>query len=174
MTELSHNPLSENLFQQGIEQFNQGEYYACHDTLEAIWMEAPASEKPFYQGILQLAVALYHLGNHNWQGAAMLFGEGLRRLQPYEPSHFGVDVAGLVDCGFAWLTALQTLGPEQVAVLAAVAANQRPQADQAQAVVTPDSGPLESSTEIAELDFALPALYISLDNAFSGGSGAGE
>ena len=51
---------------QGISQFNDGEFYACHDTLEAIWMEAQIPEKPFFQGILQLAVALYHLSNHNW------------------------------------------------------------------------------------------------------------
>ncbi|MGK7902131.1 MAG: DUF309 domain-containing protein, partial [Hormoscilla sp.] len=27
-------------FWQGIEQFNQQEFYACHDTLEALWIEA--------------------------------------------------------------------------------------------------------------------------------------
>ncbi|NEQ23504.1 MAG: DUF309 domain-containing protein, partial [Microcoleus sp. SIO2G3] len=27
-------------FWQGVEQFNQQEFYACHDTLEALWMEA--------------------------------------------------------------------------------------------------------------------------------------
>jgi len=27
-------------FWQGIEQFNQQEFYACHDPLEALWIEA--------------------------------------------------------------------------------------------------------------------------------------
>ena len=52
-------------FWQGVEQFNAGQYYACHDTLEALWIEAAEPEKTFYQGILQIAVALYHLSNHN-------------------------------------------------------------------------------------------------------------
>lgn len=105
--------------QIGIEQFNQGDYYACHDTLEAIWMEASTLDKPFYQGILQFAVALYHLSNQNWQGAIVLLGEGLNRLQPFEPLYRGVDVTHLVDQGFCWLEALREHGPDQVATLAA-------------------------------------------------------
>ncbi|TVP71078.1 MAG: DUF309 domain-containing protein [Leptolyngbya sp. LCM1.Bin17] len=106
----------------GITLFNQGDYYACHDVLEAIWMEAKTQEKPFYQGILQIAVGLYHLGNHNWRGASILLGEGVNRLRPFEPTYAGVAVAPLVDCGWAWLTALQQVGPDQVAALAAAIA----------------------------------------------------
>ncbi|XQQ07818.1 MAG: DUF309 domain-containing protein [Leptolyngbya sp. IPPAS B-1204] len=61
-------------FWQGIEEFNQQQFYACHDTLEAIWMEAIEPQKTFYQGILQIAVALYHLGNQNFRGAIILLG----------------------------------------------------------------------------------------------------
>lgn len=105
-------------FWQGIEQFNRGEYYACHDTLEAIWMEAPQPQKTFYQGVLQLAVALYHLGNLNWQGAVMLLGEGVRRLRGYEPSYSGIQVDQLVDESLVVLRSLQTTGPEQVEAIA--------------------------------------------------------
>ena len=52
-------------FWEGVEQFNLGQFYACHDTLEALWIEALEPEKTFYQGILQIAVALYHLENEN-------------------------------------------------------------------------------------------------------------
>lgn len=113
-------------FWQGIRQFNAGEFYACHDTLEAIWMIAPTQEKPFYQGILQLAVALYHLGNHNWRGSAILLGEGIRRLEPFEPSYGDINVSALLDCASLWLETLQTLGPEKVALLAEVLAGQEP------------------------------------------------
>ncbi|NJL67870.1 MAG: DUF309 domain-containing protein [Microcoleus sp. SM1_3_4] len=34
-------------FWQGIAQFNSQEFYACHDTLEALWMEAGEPEKLF-------------------------------------------------------------------------------------------------------------------------------
>lgn len=76
-------------FWRGITEFNQGEFYACHDTLEAIWMEAGEPEKTFYQGILQMAVALYHLGNRNVRGAIILLGEGMHRLRRYESDYGG-------------------------------------------------------------------------------------
>lgn len=163
----NHAHLPENSFQHGIEQFNRGEYYACHDTLEALWMEAPASEKPFYQGILQIAVALYHLGNHNWQGAATLLGEGIRRLEPYEPDHCGVDVTGLIDCADTWLTALQTLGPDRVAVLAEAAAAHPQAAADAAATTATANDPESSRDAIAGLDFPLPTLLIRLKDAFA-------
>lgn len=104
--------------EMGIAQFNQGEFYACHDTLEAIWMEAPIHEKPFFQGILQLAVALYHLKNKNWQGAAILLGEGIRRLEPFEPHYQDIDITRLLDCASVWLETLQQLGADQVTLVA--------------------------------------------------------
>lgn len=104
---------------QGIDQFNQGEFYACHDTLEAIWMVSTTPEKPFFQGILQLSVALYHLGNHNWRGAVILLGEGIRRLEPFEPNYLDVNVSDLLDRTSLWLETLQQSGPEQVTAIAA-------------------------------------------------------
>lgn len=101
-------------FWQAVEQFNQGEFYACHDTLEAIWIEAPTFEKNFYQGILQVAVAIYHLGNHNWRGAVILLGEGLSRLRKYQPEYEGVDVDRLINDATSLLTVLQQIGAEQV------------------------------------------------------------
>lgn len=105
-------------FWHGVDQFNQGEFYACHDTLEAIWMEATDPQKTFYQGVLQLAVALYHLSNQNLRGAVILLGEGVNRLRRYQPTYAGVDVAELVDQSLALLVTLQHTPPEQVPTLA--------------------------------------------------------
>ena len=102
-------------FWQGIEQFNSQEFYACHDTLEALWMEASEPEKRFYQGILQIAVALYHLGNQNWRGAVILLGEGINRLSYYQPSYAGIAVEDLLGQSAKLLSALQQAGPEEVA-----------------------------------------------------------
>ena len=104
-------------FEQALEQFNQGDFYACHDTLEAIWMEAPTFEKNFYQGILQIAVAIYHLGNHNWRGAVILLGEGLHRLQSYPSDYGGVDLDRFISESTTLLTRLQQLGAEQVSTI---------------------------------------------------------
>lgn len=102
-------------FLQGVEQFNQGQFYACHDTLEALWMEATEPEKSFYQGILQIAVALYHLGNSNWRGAVILLGEGINRLRRYPSTYAGIDVDELLTSSTVLLTALQQAGPEKIA-----------------------------------------------------------
>jgi predicted metal-dependent hydrolase len=94
-------------FWQGVSEFNQHQFYACHDTLEALWMEASDADKNFYQGILQIAVACYHLGNLNGRGAVMLLGEGIRRLSSYQPTYEGIDVAQLVTDSQRLLQALQ-------------------------------------------------------------------
>ena len=102
-------------FWQGVEEFNQGEFYACHDTLEALWMESSEPEKTFYQGVLQIAVALYHLGNSNWRGAVILLGEGTNRLQRYQPIYSEIDVEKLIDQSTELLAALQQSGAENIA-----------------------------------------------------------
>jgi hypothetical protein len=138
--------------EEGIALFNQGEYYRCHDVLEAIWMEANTLEKPFYQGILQIAVGLYHLGNLNWQGASILLGEGVNRLRPFEPAYSGVDVARLVDCGWAWLTMLHQTGPDRVAEVAAAV-------PLAQGEPAAGADP-DAMVAIAGIDSPLPAIYL--------------
>lgn len=102
-------------FWQGVEQFNQQEFYACHDTLEGLWMEALEPQKRFYQGILQIAVACHHLGNLNWRGAVILLGEGIGRLKDYQPVYEGIDVTRLLTQSYELLKALQQVEPEQVA-----------------------------------------------------------
>jgi uncharacterized protein len=109
----------ESPFKKGIDEFNQQAFYACHDTLEAIWMEAEIAEKPFYQGILQIAVAFYHLGNLNWRGGAILLGEGITRLRRFEPIYENIRVDLLVDQAVDWLTLIQSAGPEGLASIMA-------------------------------------------------------
>ncbi len=101
-------------FWAGAQQFNDGEFYACHDTFEAIWMET-LEDRTFYQGLLQIAVGLYHLGNLNWQGAVTLLGEGVGRLRPYLPEHEDIDVALVRGQAQSILSLLQTEGKEAVA-----------------------------------------------------------
>jgi len=101
-------------FWQGIELFNTGQFYACHDTLEALWMESAEPDKSFYQGILQISVALYHLGNGNLKGAIILLGEGSNRLARYPSIYSEIDVDELLEQSIALLKALQQQQLEQV------------------------------------------------------------
>ncbi len=101
-------------FWQSVKQFNSGQFYACHDTLEALWIEAGEPETTFYQGILQIAVALYHLENRNWRGAVILLGEGSNRLRRYPSSFGGVDVDELLSQSAVLLTTLQQIGQDLI------------------------------------------------------------
>lgn len=101
-------------FQTAIAQFNAREFYACHDTLEALWIEAMEPRRKFYQGILQIAVGYYHLLNGNWRGAVMLLGEGLSRLEGYGPDYLQVDVTRLVNASRDNQVILQGLGADHL------------------------------------------------------------
>lgn len=94
-------------FWQAIAEFNQGEFYTCHDTLEALWIEASDPPRSLYQGILQIAVACYHLSNRNVRGAIILLGEGINRLRPYQPDYAGLDITQLMIDSGELLTQLQ-------------------------------------------------------------------
>jgi uncharacterized protein len=102
-------------FWQGLDQFNQGEFYACHDTLEAIWIPCVGPEKPLYQGIIQIAVAIYHLSNLNWRGTVILMGEGLNRLRDYPDVYEGLDLGQFRQEVADILETLQSLGADRVA-----------------------------------------------------------
>jgi len=106
-------------FWQGVEQFNAGDFYPCHDTLEAIWLECYDGNKQLYQGILQIAVACYHLSNHNWRGCAILLGEGISRLQKYPAGYGGIDIDALIDSSADMLAIVQQTGETDAATLAA-------------------------------------------------------
>ncbi|BAZ46295.1 hypothetical protein NIES4102_33250 [Chondrocystis sp. NIES-4102] len=105
--------VEETQFQRAITEFNQQQYYSCHDLLEAIWVEAPEVDKRFYQGILQVAVGCYHLSNDNLKGAIILLGEAVRRLCDYQPIHQGVNVEILLEQTCQLLEVLQQLPSAQ-------------------------------------------------------------
>lgn len=101
-------------FWQGVDEFNQQQFYSCHDTLEAIWIEAEESDQRFYQGILQIAVACYHLTNLNWRGGVILLGEGLRRLSDYPVDYHQIDLNDLICQAENLLERLQSNGAENL------------------------------------------------------------
>ena len=99
----------------GVAQFNAGEYWECHETLEAIWRVEPDPIRYLYQGILQVGVGFYHLRRGNWRGAVHKLRSGLDYLAPSAPTCLGVDVARLRAEAQAVLAALEALGPDRIA-----------------------------------------------------------
>ena len=99
---------------KGIEEFNRGEFYECHEYLEEAWMQEPRRVRFLYQGILQVGVGFYHQQNGNWRGATGLLRNGTQRLKEFEPETRGIDVAKLVRQCERCLEELEELGRERV------------------------------------------------------------
>ena len=92
----------ENHFQEGIELFNSGKYFAAHEAWEEIWLESQGEEKHFYQGLIQLAAAFHHFRRGNSEGAKSLATEALRKLQDFAPRHGGLDLKHLLEQMKPW------------------------------------------------------------------------
>jgi hypothetical protein len=61
---------------RGIEQFNAGEFFDQHETLELLWRDTRTPVRGLYHGILQVGVGFHHWGNGNFHGASTLLEEG--------------------------------------------------------------------------------------------------
>jgi predicted metal-dependent hydrolase len=94
------------LFLQGIEEFNRGEFFAAHETWEQLWLKAAGAEKLFLQGTIQLAAAFYHWGRGNVPGALSLLRTGHSKLAGFPPVHRGIRVDRLRGQAAAWIEAL--------------------------------------------------------------------
>jgi predicted metal-dependent hydrolase len=103
-----------DLVLRGIEEFNRGEFFECHEYLEEAWMHESGRIRYLYQGILQVGVGFYHLQNGNWRGATGLLRNGTTRLKEFEPAALGVDVAKLIRQSENCLQQLETLGRERI------------------------------------------------------------
>jgi predicted metal-dependent hydrolase len=81
---------------KAIEEFNSGEFFEQHETLELLWRATPEAIRHLYEGILQIGVGFYHLRvKHNFHGAAVKLDHGIRLLEAFPASCHGVDVARL-------------------------------------------------------------------------------
>ena len=72
--------------------FNAGRYLAAHGLFEELWEAGEGGDAGFYKGLIQAAIAMHHLEDHNPRGAAKLYGGHRRYLGPFLPAHGGLDV----------------------------------------------------------------------------------
>ncbi len=82
----------EQQLKQGVDEFNRGLFFECHDTLEELWMETAGEDRLFLQGLIQVSVGFYHFVNRNYKGATSQFTKGLAKLEHYRPSYRGIEL----------------------------------------------------------------------------------
>ena len=94
---MSNHSFNVEKYHEGIELFNDVEFFEAHDAWEELWQEYHAEDRKFFQGLIQVAVCLHHFGNGNIHGARKLYHSSTAYLQPYRPYQDGVDLDQLVD-----------------------------------------------------------------------------
>ena len=85
----------ESTYRAGLDLIRSGEYFAAHEELEDVWRAASADERDFFQGLVHVAVAWYQAGRGRRIGTERQLEKAIRRLEPFEPDHRGVDVSRL-------------------------------------------------------------------------------
>jgi hypothetical protein len=107
-------PLSADA-QRGLEEFNRGEYFEAHESLERAWMAEASPGREVYQAILQVAVAYLQIERGNYNGAAKMFLRLRQWIDPLPDYCRGIDIARLRADAQAVHQALLVLGPERIA-----------------------------------------------------------
>ena len=88
---------------RGVEEFNQGKYFECHETLEEIWRGIRGPARDLFQGLIQVSVGFYHLRNGNLRGGESQLKKGLAKLSGFGDRYLGMDLADLRREIHAWL-----------------------------------------------------------------------
>ena len=81
-------------FVKGLELFETGEYFECHEVIEDLWLETPPEDslRDLYKGVIQAAAAIYQLDRGIMSGALGLYRTGTGYLEKYRPAALGLDV----------------------------------------------------------------------------------
>lgn len=98
-------------FEEAVRLFNAGLYFECHDVLEEIWSGVRGDGRDFFQGLIQVSVAFYHLDRGNALGARSMFGRALKRFEAYPLRYFGFDLDAQRSVLREWLARLDTGAP---------------------------------------------------------------
>jgi predicted metal-dependent hydrolase len=82
---------------KGVRLFNRGRYLDAQEVWETVWRAAATDDRPFLEGLVQLAGGL-HLRTRRGglRGAEHLLSQALVTLEDYRPAAHGIDVEALV------------------------------------------------------------------------------
>ena len=87
--------LQADFYEEGIDIFNEGRFFECHEAWEEIWKRSDGEVKLFYQGLIQAAVAILHAQRGNLEGARSLYEKASTKLDKIPHEHMGLAVGEL-------------------------------------------------------------------------------
>lgn len=99
---------------KGLQEFNQGEYFEAHESLEDAWNADETPGRELYRAILQVAVAYLQIERRNYNGAVKMFLRVRQWIDPLPGECRGVDIDQLRSDAEKVRQALIALGPERI------------------------------------------------------------
>jgi predicted metal-dependent hydrolase len=90
---------------EGIELFNAGRFFDCHEAWEEVWKPARGRDKLFYQGMIQAAVAILHVERGNLRGARSTWQKARFKLYSFPAEHRGIALGELREAVDAFVAA---------------------------------------------------------------------
>jgi CheY-like chemotaxis protein len=88
-------PLPEGVL-RGIEEFNAGQFFEQHETLELVWRAELRPIRDLYRGVLQIGVGCLQVERGNAIGALKMIDRAVKWLQPFRPVCQSIDVDRLL------------------------------------------------------------------------------
>ena len=83
---------------EGISLFNDRRFFESHDVWEQLYQEAEEANKPFLEGLIQLAAALRIYADFGEvKGPVRMIYQALIRIENYQPAYLEIKVKEL--CG---------------------------------------------------------------------------
>ncbi|KER09510.1 MAG: hypothetical protein HY22_11320 [[Candidatus Thermochlorobacteriaceae] bacterium GBChlB] len=83
-------------FQEGIDEFNRGDYHSAHESWEEAWREMDSDAEIFLRGLVQFAAAHHCLSTLRLECAARNFKKAHEKLRLAPPRFMGFNVATML------------------------------------------------------------------------------
>jgi predicted metal-dependent hydrolase len=93
---------------EGIRLFNERQFFASHEVLEHFYQDTQAENKPFLEGLIQLAAAFRMFSDFGEvKGSVRMIYQALIRFENFQPAFLQVRVKDLCQGVEAWAKAAE-------------------------------------------------------------------
>ena len=107
---------------EGIRLFNDRHFFACHEILEDFYQNTDAENRPFLEGLIQLAAAFRMFADFGeTKGPVRMIYQALIRFENFQPAFLQVRVKDLCQAAEAWAKAAEAANgqpsPETIPII---------------------------------------------------------
>jgi hypothetical protein len=100
---------------QAITLFNQGRFFESHEVLEPFYLETDDVNKPFVEGLIQLAAAFrLYRDFGEVKGPVRMIYQAVIRFENYQPVFLDIRVQQLSEATERWAKAAEAAGSGRV------------------------------------------------------------